>query len=113
MIEMKNQPADRVKVGPSEANPREPELNDKNENALIDIFLHLEAGGDDTPEHVMRAVDEVAMWAQQRHHTWGVKVGRTRWKLKGIPEFVLGVSSAILFFLPEIMGHTCAWGVSP
>ena len=110
MIERKNQPAGRVKVGPNEAIPREPELNDKIENALIHIFLHLEARENDTPEHVLNAVDEVAMWARQRHHTWAVKVGRTRWKLKGIPEFVLGVLLATLFFLPEIMGHTCALG---
>ncbi|GEM_PF-3249322 len=109
MIERKIQPADKVKAGPNQANPREPELNDRIENALIHIFLHLEARGNDTPEHILKAVDEVALWARQRHHTWAVKVGRTRWKLKGIPEFVLGVLLTTIFFLPEIMGHTCTW----
>jgi len=88
----------------------EPQLNDAIENALIEIFLHLEVERVDTPDRVLDAVEQVELWARQGHSTWrraGVVACGYRWRFDGVGSFALGALFTAIIFLPEIMGLTC------
>ena len=94
----------------------EPQLNDAIENALIEIFLHLQAEQSGTPERVLNAVEEVELWARQRHSTWrkeGVAKLGPRRSLDVVANFALGVFLAVIIILPEILGLTCGTGMFP